>query len=220
MSTVSCSKIFSFSKKIFLHIGILQAFLQMLITKKERISSINELFKKEKLHYWIFSHLNMITNYFAAQCCPMNQLVKRADSGNFRCEAPVDSTQVHCNENPIYVFPEKELRGLSPIFTCMCLWAIYIFPGSVHIFFCSRIGRPIVGIYQSLTETWMWKLGLRPHNSFFGNICFEFSVLSLCIVACTQPMGLYYTVLLLERKGWFCVFFIPHTNLDEKFYWS
>ncbi len=46
----------------------------------------------------------------------MNQLVKRADSGNFRCEAPVDSTQVHCNENPIYVFPEKELRGLRPIF--------------------------------------------------------------------------------------------------------
>jgi hypothetical protein len=24
--------------------------------------------------------------------------------------------QVHCNENPIYVFPEKELRGLSPNF--------------------------------------------------------------------------------------------------------
>ncbi len=22
----------------------------------------------------------------------------------------------HCNENPIYVFPEKELRGLSPNF--------------------------------------------------------------------------------------------------------
>jgi hypothetical protein len=22
----------------------------------------------------------------------------------------------HCNENPIYVFPEKELRGLSPYF--------------------------------------------------------------------------------------------------------
>jgi hypothetical protein len=21
---------------------------------------------------------------------------------------------MHCNENPIYVFPEKELRGLSP----------------------------------------------------------------------------------------------------------
>ncbi len=25
-------------------------------------------------------------------------------------------TSLHCNENPIYVFPEKELRGLSPNF--------------------------------------------------------------------------------------------------------
>ncbi len=39
----------------------------------------------------------------------------------------------------------------------------------------SRIGRPIVGIYKSLTDTWMWKLGLRPRYSFSGNICFEFS---------------------------------------------
>ncbi len=31
----------------------------------------------------------------------------------------------HCNENPIYVFPEKELRGLSPNFQIHVLWAIY-----------------------------------------------------------------------------------------------
>ncbi len=33
---------------------------------------------------------------------------------------------------------------------------------------------------KSLSDTWMWKLGLRPHNSFSVNICFEFSVLCLC----------------------------------------
>jgi hypothetical protein len=55
-----------------------------------------------------------------------------------------------------------------PISTFMCLWAIYIFLWSVHIFSCGTIGRP------------MWKFGLRRHNSFYGNICFEFSILCLC----------------------------------------
>ncbi len=51
---------------------------------------------------------------------------------------------------------------------------------SMHIF-CSRIGRSIVGIYAyfSLTDTWVWKLGLWPRNSFSGNICVKFSVLYL-----------------------------------------
>ncbi len=39
-----------------------------------------------------------------------------------------------------------------------------------------KICRPIVGIYKSHSETWMWKLGLWPRSSFSGNICFEFSV--------------------------------------------
>ncbi len=46
----------------------------------------------------------------------------------------------------------------------------------------SRIGTPIAGIYKSLTDAWMWKLGLRPRYSFSGNICFEISVFCLCSV--------------------------------------
>ncbi len=41
---------------------------------------------------------------------------------------------LHCNENPIYVFPEKELRGLSPSFH------IHVSGGDLYI---HRIGPHI-----------------------------------------------------------------------------
>ncbi len=40
-----------------------------------------------------------------------------------------------------------------PIF--LFLLAIYRYPRSVHLFFCSQIGRPILVKYKSLTDTWM-----------------------------------------------------------------
>jgi hypothetical protein len=52
----------------------------------------------------------------------------------------------HCTENPIYVFPEMNCSASIPISTFMYLWAIYIFPGSIWLFCCSQIGRPILGI--------------------------------------------------------------------------
>jgi hypothetical protein len=82
--------------------------------------------------------------------------------------------------------PEKKLRGLSPNFRTHLSHLYGVcerFPESVNIFSCSIIGRPFVGIYKLLADTRKWKLGLRPRNSFSGNIGFKFSVLSLCSVA-------------------------------------
>jgi hypothetical protein len=63
---------------------------------------------------------------------------------------------------------QKWNRAASfPIPTFMYLWASYIFPGSVWLFGCSKIGRPI---YKWLTDTWMWKLGDRTLYFCFGNI--------------------------------------------------
>ncbi len=42
-----------------------------------------------------------------------------------------------------------------PISTFMCLWAIYLVLGSVHIYCCSKIDGPILKIYKSLTDIWV-----------------------------------------------------------------
>jgi hypothetical protein len=68
---------------------------------------------------------------------------------------------IHCNENPTYVFLFWELRGLSPSFHIhMSVSDLYI-PRIGPYILCSRIGRSIVGIYKSLTDTWMWKLAAQ-----------------------------------------------------------
>jgi hypothetical protein len=80
----------------------------------------------------------------------------------------------------IFIF--WELRGLGPNFPIHVSVSDLYIPSICPHISCSRIGRSIVVIYKSLTDTWMWKLGLWPRNSFSGNICFKFSVLVLCSV--------------------------------------
>ncbi len=80
----------------------------------------------------------------------------------------VMGVMIHCNGNSVYIFRFWELRGLSP--NChihVSVSDLYIPRISPHIS-SSRKGRPIVGIYNSLTDTCMWKLGLRPGIPFLG----------------------------------------------------
>ena len=67
----------------------------------------------------------------------------------------VASLQMHCTENLNQIFPEMKLRGLVPNFY------IHVFMSDFHIHTIapqmqhSKIGALIVGIYKSLTDTWM-----------------------------------------------------------------
>jgi hypothetical protein len=85
------------------------------------------------------------------------------------------STVVHCKEKMRKIwnkYSQKRNIGASvPISTFMCLWANYIIPRWVCLF-CWRkyVPGPILGIYKSLTDTWMWKSGLRPRYSQKRNI--------------------------------------------------
>ncbi len=62
-------------------------------------------------------------------------------------------SEVHCNENPIYVFLFWELRGLSPNFHIHVSVSDLYFLKIVPHISCSRIGRSMVGIYKSFTDT-------------------------------------------------------------------
>ncbi len=85
----------------------------------------------------------------------------------------------HCNGNSVYIFLFWEQRGLSPNFHIHVSVSELYIPRISPDISSSRTGRPIVGIYNSLTDR-MWKLGLRPRYSFSGNICFKFSAFCLC----------------------------------------
>ncbi len=52
---------------------------------------------------------------------------------------------------------------------------------------CSKIDGMIVGIYKSLTDTWIWKLGTKTRSFIIGNICFEISVQCVCSVDEIKP---------------------------------
>ncbi len=107
----------------------------------------------------------------------------------------------HWNGNSVYIFLFWELRGLSPNFHIhVSVSDLYIPRIGPHLS-SSRNGSSIVGIYNSLTDTWMWKLGLRPRIPdipFLGIFAPNFRHFFLCS-ACVFSAGKV-------RADWPCLF--------------
>jgi hypothetical protein len=74
------------------------------------------------------------------------------------------------------VFPEKEYGGLSPNFHIHASVSDLYIPMISFPILLEEICRPILGLYKSLTDTWIWKLGLRPRYSQKMNTYVGFSL--------------------------------------------
>ncbi len=80
-----------------------------------------------------------------------------------------------------------ELRRLQTKFPHSCVCERFIYSQDLSTYFLQQNRQINRGIYKSLTDTWMWKSGLWPHNSFSENICLKFSVLVLCSLGWVRP---------------------------------
>jgi hypothetical protein len=75
-------------------------------------------------------------------------------------------------------------------------WVFYIFTQSICLFCCRWTA--ILRIHKSLTDIWMWKLGLRQRNSQKRNTLMGFSLqcgLRFIFVAVWFEIHSFYTVL-------------------------
>ncbi len=74
------------------------------------------------------------------------------------------------------IFPDEEYRGLRPnIYIHASVSDLYIPMIGLPILL-EEICRPILGLYKSLTDTWMLKLRLRPRYSQKRNAYMGFSL--------------------------------------------
>jgi hypothetical protein len=75
--------------------------------------------------------------------------------------------QIHCNTENLLkqIFPKKEFLGHQSQYPHSCVCERLYIPTIDLFILLQEICGLILGIYKSLTDTWMWKLWLRLHNS-------------------------------------------------------
>jgi hypothetical protein len=95
----------------------------------------------------------------------------------YSCQGPLvlvtvslnTALQRYCPENWEKIFRERKLHGLSPSFYIhISVSNLFILTIDLPIWLQQNKG-PILGIYKSLTDVWIWKLGTRPRSLIPGN---------------------------------------------------
>ncbi len=107
------------------------------------------------LHILYVSFIIPVTVYSLLKKLPLLFIINKKRSGQKHL---IVRDKICAATKLQFIYSQKRNCAASvPISTFMCLWVIYIFPGSIHIFSCSRIDIPIVRMYESLTDTWIWR---------------------------------------------------------------
>ncbi len=154
--------------------------------------------KRHSTRYCIFTQSGTHCQFFKFLSFEEYVLYTLCCSRTFLFSSFYYALQIHCTKNLKLIFPERKLRGLVPNLYIHVSVSDSCTPTIGPQTQYSKIGGPIEGIYKSITDTWIQKLGTRPrsfHVFISGNICFEFSV------QCLQEQSNICIEKVLKRTG-------------------
>ncbi len=120
---------------------------------------LENLLRNPKIRYTIEKPFN--SGHFSFEVLgPTLRIIDRKRS---LAKLSIKIAQLHCKDTIPKIrnkYSQKRNFAASfPISTFMCMWVIYIFPRSVCLFCYRKICLPILRIYKSFTDSWMWKIG-------------------------------------------------------------